>query len=412
MDGGACTAGLPLKGLYRFQSVYQETCRDKLKLLGGGEGELTIVTGVPNSGKSEFLDALAVNLAKQQGWATAFCSFEKSAKDHARALIEKWLEKPFFEGGYNDGHSRMTEEEMKAGYEDVNDYFPLINIEGEQESATIDWVLEKARAAVLRYGIRGLVIDPYNELDHKREAHINETEYVSAMLSKVKRFAQRYEVHVWFVAHPKQMKDWQGQAPTLYDISGSAHFANKADNGLVVHRLLVDEDGDPDDVEIILHKVRNKAAGSTGQYTLKYDRATGSYRDPLVGAACASKPGTQSRCMHAEAGSDKPPAGSESTAEDEAPETRRRLERRPHWTSEKTADEKMDILLERLEDLNISLEFDLVPGEWSRNTMCPQCEGGNKSEKSFVVRVAEDCESAFYRCYRVNKCNWKGSVHL
>lgn len=59
-------------------------------------------------------------------------------------------EKPFFEGGYNDGHTRMTEEEMKTGYEDVNDYFPLINIEGEQESATIDWVLEKARAAVLR----------------------------------------------------------------------------------------------------------------------------------------------------------------------------------------------------------------------------------------------------------------------
>lgn len=41
-----------------------------------------------------------------------------------------------------------------------------------------------------RYGIRGLVIDPYNELDHQRPAAMTETEYVSQMLGKIKRFAQ------------------------------------------------------------------------------------------------------------------------------------------------------------------------------------------------------------------------------
>ncbi len=53
---------------------------------------------------------------------------------------------------------------------------------------------------------------------------------------QVKRFAQRNDVHVWLVAHPRQLTDWQGKAPTLYDISGSAHFINKADCGIVVHR--------------------------------------------------------------------------------------------------------------------------------------------------------------------------------
>lgn len=47
---------------------------------------------------------------------------------------------------------------------------------------------------------------------------------------------QYYDVHVWFVAHPRQMRDWKGEPPTMYDISGSAHFINKADNGVVVHR--------------------------------------------------------------------------------------------------------------------------------------------------------------------------------
>ena len=94
-----------------------------------------------------------------------------------------------------------------------------------------------------RYGIRGLVIDPYNELDHQRPAHMNETEYVSQMLTKVKRFAQHNDVHVWFVAHPRQLQGWRGEPPNLYDISGSAHFINKADNGLVIHRNRDPEQG-------------------------------------------------------------------------------------------------------------------------------------------------------------------------
>ena len=79
-------------------------------------------------------------------------------------------------------------------------------------------------------------MDPYNELDHQRPSHMSETEYVSQMLTKIKRFAQHHDVHVWFVAHPRQLRDWKGQPPTMYDISGSAHFINKADNGLVIHR--------------------------------------------------------------------------------------------------------------------------------------------------------------------------------
>ena len=87
------------------------------------------------------------------------------------------------------------------------------------------------------FGIRGLVIDPYNELDHQRPPGVSETEYVSQMLTKIKRFAQHYDAHVWFVAHPRQLQQWRGDPPNLYDISGSAHFVNKADNGVVVHRV-------------------------------------------------------------------------------------------------------------------------------------------------------------------------------
>ena len=50
-------------------------------------GELAIVTGVPNSGKSEFIDALLTNLTENEGWSFAMCSMEKRVR-----RIKEWKE--------------------------------------------------------------------------------------------------------------------------------------------------------------------------------------------------------------------------------------------------------------------------------------------------------------------------------
>lgn len=69
-----------------------------------------------------------------------------------------------------------------------------------------------------------------------------------------------------------QLQQWKGEAPGLYDISGSAHFVNKTDNGIVVHRNRDPETGPLDEVKILVRKVRNKAAGTIGEASLRYDR--------------------------------------------------------------------------------------------------------------------------------------------
>ena len=242
-------------------------------------GELTIVTGVPNSGKSEWLDALLYNISSSSGWCFALCSMEKKVREHARQLLEKHSGKPFFDAPYARGEKRMTQEEVEDGLKWLSERFFLIRHEDEM-LPNMDWILDIGRAAVMRYGIRGLVIDPYNELDHQRPNSMSETEYVSQMLTKIKRFAQHYDVHVWFVAHPKQLQNWRGEAPDLYDISGSAHFINKADNGIVIHRSR--DTSQPESMraaQIFVRKVRNKAAGHIGDCTLYYDRRSGRYMD-------------------------------------------------------------------------------------------------------------------------------------
>ncbi|KAK1573049.1 hypothetical protein Q3G72_033084 [Acer saccharum] len=288
----------PIKGLFSFRdffdeidSYYYQTVGDEFGISTGWRGldslynvvpgELTIVTGVPNSGKSEWIDALLCNINESVGWKFALCSMENKVKfvrEHARKLLEKHIKKPFFNASYGQSVERMTVEEFEHGKEWLGDTFSLIRCENDS-LPSINWVLELAKAAVLRHGVRGLVIDPYNELDHQRPSNITETEYVSQMLTKIKRFALHHSVHVWFVAHPRQLHHWVGGPPNLYDISGSAHFINKCDNGIVVHRNRDPEAGPMDRVQVCVRKVRNKVAGTIGDAFLSYNRVTGEFMD-------------------------------------------------------------------------------------------------------------------------------------
>jgi twinkle protein len=237
------------------------------------EGQLVVVTGLPNSGKSEFIDALTINLASIYGWRVALCSFENQPAEHISKLAEKHLGLPFWDGPSH----RMSEADLQRAIAWCEDHFQMIR--ADDDSPTIDWILNAAKAAVLRPGIKALVIDPYNEIEHKRTASMSETEYVSQILGKVKRFAQNHGVVVFFVAHPTKMYSDNGKVPvpTLYDISGSANWANKADLGLVVHRPNRSEPI----TEVHVKRPRSKAFGKEGIVRLVYDRATGRYSEPL-----------------------------------------------------------------------------------------------------------------------------------
>lgn len=236
------------------------------------EGQWTVVTGIPGSGKSEFVDALMVNLVNTYGWTFAIFSPENQPlQNHFQKLAEKYIGKPFFE------RSRMTPQELDAAKRWVNEHFTFMLPE---EELTLDEILRLAQVTVLRKGVKGIVIDPWNELDHSRPANQTTTEYISASLSKIRRFARKNQVHVWVVAHPvKLYKDKDGKlpVPTLYDISDSAHWRNKADFGVIVH---LDRSVENSPVSICVAKVRFKNYGKPGVATLHYDYLTGRYSEP------------------------------------------------------------------------------------------------------------------------------------
>ena len=242
-------------------------------------GQWTLVTGIPGHGKSTWLDALLVNLASMHGWRFGMFSPENQPVErHFASLMEKKIGKPFSEGPT----PRITPEEKDRAKRWLNDKFKVILPDEDDGVWTLDAVLRLAKILVLRYGIRGLVIDPWNELDHSRAAKVNETDHISESLTKIRRFARLYDVHVWIVAHPTKLEkqaDGRYPVPTPYNVSGGAHWRNKADNALSIYRY-VDED-DFDVVDIHVQKIRFREVGRVGIVSLRCELSTGRYIDDI-----------------------------------------------------------------------------------------------------------------------------------
>lgn len=232
-------------------------------------GQLNVVTGVPNHGKSEWLDALMLNLAINSNWRIAYLSPENSPlRRHIQKLAEKYLGKRVY------GPNRMSRSE----YQKVIDGFIAEHFEFMDQGingATIDQVMNDARR--IDPPINVLVIDPWNRLEQGRKDGQSETEYIRDCLTRASRFAQSTGISVWIVAHPQKLrrnKDGEEQKPGLYDISGSAHWNNIVDNGIMVWRNF-----GLDTVEIHVLKVRFKDNGTPGMVVQKYEMESGRYRD-------------------------------------------------------------------------------------------------------------------------------------
>ena len=237
------------------------------------EGQLTVVTGNPSSGKSEFIDQIMMNQAIGHDMKFAVCSFENEPKFHIAKLMSKLTGKPFFQGQ----HERLNEYELDQALDFINQHFTFIH-QADGSMATLDSILERLKVAVMRNGIRGCVIDPYNYIS--RPNNINETEWISDMLTRVRVFAQAHGIHIWFVAHPAKMQRENGKvpAPKGYDISGSAAWFAKADCGLTVHR----SDPTSNTCEIILWKIRFSWIGKQGETRLVFDKVTSRYMEPTA----------------------------------------------------------------------------------------------------------------------------------
>lgn len=194
-------------------------------------GDLCVVTGIPSHGKSTFINEVACRMVEQHRWPVAFASFEQLPQiDHRRALRAWRAGKPEWE----QSHDELLAADL---WIDANFVFLVPN---EDEDVTLAWTLERCAAAVVQHGVRMIVIDPWNEMDHIRPPEMSLTEYTGFAIKQFRKLARKYQAHLVVAAHPAKLrkeKDGSYAVPTLYDISDSAHWYNKPEVGIVVHRI-------------------------------------------------------------------------------------------------------------------------------------------------------------------------------
>lgn len=229
-------------------------------------GQMNVLTGVPSSGKSEFMDSILINMIKNLGWEIMIFSPENfPPEEHACNLAEKLLEKRL--------DNSVSDEEVKGAIDLISSKLSYVNTAKE---LSVDKIIYLAEQRIKTNDIKMLVIDPWNELESFRPASMTETDYIGLCLMKIRKFSQKHKICTWIVCHPiKQKKDKDGKYPEigLYDCAGSAHWRNKADNGFVLER-----DMQSTTVKLKIEKVKRRHYGKPGEVLFEFQPKYGGYK--------------------------------------------------------------------------------------------------------------------------------------
>ena len=256
-------------GLQRGSTVEHKSFDN---LFSFASSQLTVITGIPTHGKSNFLEHLAMRLSAQHGWKFGVFSPEHYPMQlHFSVLAEKLIGKSFRKITRYD---RMTKNELGSAKDFISENFHWIRPDGDVYK--IDSILEAAKGLIRRYGINALIIDPYNKIDADIGSQ-NETNFINKFLTKLTIFKQKYDIHIFLVAHPRKMpKKDNGmyEVPTLYDVAGSANFYNQVDNGITVYRDFKNEL-----TNIYVQKVKFRHIGQIGDAVFKYNLQNGRYSE-------------------------------------------------------------------------------------------------------------------------------------
>ena len=249
-----------------FKPGYQIGLSNFDRIFSTYTGQFITVTGIPSSGKSDFVDQMVVGYNANYNWKTAFASPENAPNYlHAHKLMRKvWGDMPRREDIKGAKWNEVADH--------INDNFFFIDM----EKYTLESVLRKGAELVKRKGIKCLVIDPFNKVRDKNASSIDVNIYTMEYLTKIESFAKKYDVLVFIVAHPTKMyKNSEGkiEEPNMYNIKGGGEWYDASYHGLLVHR-----DYERKNTKIKVLKVKFQNLGDNGaECFFTWEPKSGSY---------------------------------------------------------------------------------------------------------------------------------------
>jgi twinkle protein len=212
-----------------FKPGFQVGLSNFDKIFSTYTGQFITVTGIPSSGKSDFVDQMVVGYNNLYGWKTAYASPENQPVYlHAHKLMRKtWQDMP--------SPGDIGGNKWKEVADHVNNNYFFIDM----DKYSLESVLRKGAELVKRKGIKCLVIDPFNKIRDTNAASDDVNRYTMDYLAKIEAFCKKYDVLTFIVAHPTKMykgNDGKIEEPTMYNIKGGGEWYDASYHGLLVHR--------------------------------------------------------------------------------------------------------------------------------------------------------------------------------
>jgi twinkle protein len=230
------------------------------RLAKARRGDFWVVSGPPGGGKTSFMLDAVCRTVMAHNLRVAWASFENLPQQDLKRQLRKWRIATMRLGvlGYQPGDmgAKWTQLEVQDADEWIEAHFRFL-VPDPDEDVTFAWFIERANAAVIREECDVVLLDPWNELDHA-PGDMPLTVYVGEAIKKMKQTARKLQVWWIVIAHPAKMRT--GDQLSLYSISDSAHWFNKADIGLLINR-----EGDGADAKIICAKARYEEIGTRGE---------------------------------------------------------------------------------------------------------------------------------------------------
>jgi twinkle protein len=244
------------------------------------KGEVTLMGGIPNTGKTTMLLQMMLLKSVKEGTKWAVFSPENSPpQEFYNPLIETYIGKgtdPFYK------ESQMSAAEYEQGMDFVGQHF--FYIFPQEEVPTPVYINNRFKELIVRHGVDGVLTDPFNQMDKYKGWQTDKIDqYISDFLTHEKRFAQMHNVYKLIIAHPvKLQKNGQGNydAPDYYDLHGGSMWFNKLDNILCYHRPYSKTDPTNPLCEFHSQKIKKqKLVGLPGSVELTYDRKSNRFKE-------------------------------------------------------------------------------------------------------------------------------------
>ena len=239
-----------------FKPGYQIGIENFDKIFSTYTGQFITVTGIPSSGKSDFVDQMVVGYNNNYGWKTAYASPENQPVYlHAHKLMRKhWQDMPRVGDIGGDKWQQVTDH--------VNDNYFFIDM----DKYSLESVLRKGAELVKRKGIKCLVLDPFNKIRDTEAKSDDVNRYTMDYLAKIEAFCKKYDVLTFIVAHPTKMykgQDGKIEEPTMYNIKGGGEWYDASYHGLLVHR---DYEAKTTKVKVLKVKFQNLGENGAESY--------------------------------------------------------------------------------------------------------------------------------------------------